>query len=45
MMDALHSWLDTQVNDRLVEPNSALGKAMASMQGHWDTLTRFSMAA
>ena len=41
MMDALHSWLDTQVNDRLVEPNSALGKAMASMQGHWDTLTRF----
>jgi transposase len=25
----------------LVEPNSALGKAIAYMQTHWETLTRF----
>jgi hypothetical protein len=26
-MDALKKWLDTQMADRLVEPNSSLGKA------------------
>jgi transposase len=41
IMDELHRWLDQQVEDRLVEPNSALGKAIAYMQGHWETLTRF----
>ena len=41
IMDALKKWLDTQRDDRLVEPNSALGKAMTSLQGHWETLTRF----
>jgi transposase len=41
IMDALQRWLDQQWADRLVEPNSSLGKAMASMQGHWETLTRF----
>src|SRR5712691_11021814 len=41
IMDELQRWLDQQVEDRLVEPNSALGKAMAYMQGHWETLTRF----
>jgi hypothetical protein len=41
LMDALHTWLDTQLAERLVEPNSALGKAMGSLQKHWDTLTRF----
>jgi len=44
-MDELKGGLDTQVDDRLVEPNSALGQAIAYMQGHWETLTRFSMAA
>ena len=41
IMDALKRWLATQGNDRLVEPNSSLGKAIAYMQGHWETLTRF----
>jgi transposase len=41
IMDELHRWLDQQVEERLVEPNSALGKAIAYMQGHWETLTRF----
>src|SRR5712664_2920271 len=41
LMDELKRWLDTQVDERLVEPNSALGQAIAYMQGHWETLTRF----
>ena len=40
-MEALKRWLDKQLDERLVEPNSSLGKAIAYMQGHWDTLTRF----
>jgi hypothetical protein len=40
-MDDLKAWLDLQFEDRLVEPNSALGQAMAYMQTHWETLTRF----
>jgi transposase len=41
LMDELKRWLAKQVADRLVEPNSALGKAIAYMQTHWETLTRF----
>lgn len=41
LMDALKGWLDQQVDDRLVEPNSALGQAISYMQTHWITLTRF----
>lgn len=41
IMDGLKQWLRKQVADRLVEPNSSLGKAIAYMQTHWDTLTRF----
>lgn len=41
LMDGLKRWLDTQMNDRLVEPNSALGKAIGYMKSHWVTLTRF----
>jgi len=41
ILDALTRWLQKQVDERLVEPNSSLGKAMAYMQGHWETLTRF----
>src|SRR5207237_4909045 len=45
LMDDLKAWLDRQVEDRLVEPNSALGQAMAYMQTHWETLTRFLSVA
>ena len=45
IMDALQKWLDQQRDERLVEPNSALGKAMAYMQTHWETLTRFLQIA
>lgn len=41
LMDARRQWLQKQGDAHLVEPNSALGKAIASMQTHWETLTRF----
>jgi hypothetical protein len=41
IMDGLQSWLAQQFRARLVEPNSALGKAITYMQSHGETLTRF----
>ena len=41
LMDELKAWLDKQLEDRLVEPNSSLGQAITYMQNHWQTLTRF----
>ena len=40
-MNALRSWLDTQIQDKLVEPNSGLGKAITYMIKHWKELTQF----
>jgi hypothetical protein len=36
----LKTWLEQQTTERLVEPNSSLGKAIAYLLDHWDTLTR-----
>jgi hypothetical protein len=41
IMEALKRWLRQQCDGRLVEPNSSLGKAIAYLRGHWETLTRF----
>ena len=41
IMEELKKWLDKQMDERFVEPNSSLGKAIAYMQTHWETLTRF----
>jgi hypothetical protein len=41
IMDELKGWLQKQFDDRLVEPNSSLGKAIIYLQTHWVTLTRF----
>ena len=41
LMEELKGWLDHQLEDRLVEDNGSLGKAILYMQGHWETLTRF----
>jgi hypothetical protein len=41
LLDGLKRWLDQQIDEHLVEPNSALGKAIGYMQNHWNTLTRF----
>jgi transposase len=45
IMVALKAWLEQQVEDRAVEPNSSLGKAIAYLLGHWVTLTRFLTVA
>jgi transposase len=36
----LKTWLEQQTTQRLVEPNSSLGKAIAYLVDHWTTLTR-----
>jgi hypothetical protein len=45
LMDALHRWLEQQIEDREVEPNSALGKAFNYLLGHWTELTQFLRVA
>jgi hypothetical protein len=41
VMDALKLWFQQQFDERKVEPNSGLGKAICYMQRHWEKLTRF----
>jgi transposase len=36
----LKAWLEQQTAERLVEPNSSLGKAIAYLLEHWATLTQ-----
>jgi transposase len=40
-MQGLHAWLTRQLEEKLTEPNSALGKAIGYMLRHWDKLTLF----
>ena len=44
-MEQLHLWLGRQLEDRLVEPNSSLGKAFSYMLKHWERLTLFLRVA
>jgi molybdopterin converting factor small subunit len=41
VMEALEKWLEAQIEERRVEPNSGLGKAIAYMQKRWEKLTLF----
>ena len=41
LMATFQKWLNRQFDDRLVEPNSALGEAIAYMLNHWEKLTLF----
>jgi len=41
LMDALCLWFHKQLDEKLVEPNSGLGKAITYMLNHWKPLTRF----
>jgi transposase len=41
LMDELEKWLYVQFEEKKVEPNSALGKAISYMQNHWKPLTLF----
>jgi transposase len=37
----LHAWLTRQLDEKLTEPNSALGSAIRYMLRHWEKLTLF----
>jgi transposase len=41
LMEDLKQWLTAQLDDRLVEPNSGLGRAIKYMLNHWEKLTQF----
>jgi transposase len=41
IMKELHVWLVRQLDERRVEPNSGLGKAMTYLVRHWEKLTLF----
>jgi len=41
VMTRLREWIDQRFDERLVEPNSSLGKALAYLVKHWDGLTKF----
>ena len=40
-METLQLWIQSQFDDKLVEPNSSLGKAFKYMLKHWQALTLF----
>jgi len=41
LMGELKKWLEEQLAEKKVEPNSSLGQAFAYMLNHWTPLTRF----
>jgi len=41
LMDEMKRWLHKQVDEKLCEPNSDLGSAVAYMLNHWEPLTLF----
>ncbi len=45
VMDGLKKWMDEQVEQKKVEPNSGLGEAIAYMCRHWEALTLFLRVA
>jgi hypothetical protein len=45
VMEELHAWLGRQMEERRVEPNSALGASIAYMRRHWQELTLFLRVA
>ena len=45
IMKELHTWLVRQLDERRVEPNSGLGKAMTYLLRHWEKLTLFLRVA
>ena len=45
LMDEMKRWLGKQVDEKLCEPNSDLGSAVAYMLRHWQPLTLFLRVA
>lgn len=44
-MAELKAWLDAQIEQKQVEPNSGLGEAIAYLRKHWEALTLFLRVA
>ena len=40
-MEELKRWIDAQLKEKKVEPNSSLGEAIQYIQNHWEKLTLF----
>jgi hypothetical protein len=45
MMSELKEWMERELREKRVEPNSSLGKAMAYFQNHYEKLTQFCEVA
>ena len=45
VMDNLKLWLDEQIDEHLIEPNSGLGDAIKYLRKHWEKLTLFLTVA
>ncbi|RPJ10496.1 MAG: IS66 family transposase, partial [Deltaproteobacteria bacterium] len=45
LMDGLKEWMEAQLREKLVEPNSGIGKAFDYMLKRWERLTRFLSVA
>jgi transposase len=45
VLEGLHQWMQQQLDQKKVEPNSGLGKAIQYMLRHWEPLTRFLKVA
>ena len=45
VIERLRLWIAEQFSERLVEPSSSLGKALAYMEKHWEGLTKFLTVA
>ena len=45
LMGDLEQWLNEQISEKNVEPNSGLGQAIKYMQKHWHALTQFLRVA
>jgi hypothetical protein len=41
LMDGLKEWMEAQLRDKTIEPNSGIGKAVDYMLKRWDKFTRF----
>ena len=41
VMEDLRTWMQSQLTEKLVEPNGGLGKSINYMLNHWDKLTLF----
>ncbi len=44
-MQRLKEWIEQQFDERLVEPNSSLGKALQYWLNHWEGLTSWLRVA